>query len=172
MFCRYCGNEVLEQAYMCPACKNMLKALPTEKFVTEQESDASKESAKSPKRDKFKVAGMVLSIVCIVLSAVQILFLFGAFSAFATALWGMEYTQDDWAALGWFGVVLFAYSWVISMALSPFSTATGIVGFIFGRKTEHKKVKKLSLVSFILAMIALTIAIAFVIFITYNGQMG
>ena len=155
MFCRYCGKEVLDQAYMCPSCGRMLKELPSpivEPIPIEEKPQK--------KRDKYKVPAMVLSIVATVLSGIQLAFVLGTMSTLGVALFGSSVVgSDDWAALGWLGVVWFAYGVWALIGLSPFSTATGIIGFCFGRKTENKKIKKLSIVAFVLAIIVAVCAV-------------
>ena len=165
MFCRYCGKQVLDEAYMCPSCGKMLKELPTPIVEPMQIEEKPQQ-----KRDKYKVPAMVLSIVTLVLSVVQLCFVFGTLSTLGVALFGSAVSpSDDWAALGWFGVVWFAYGAWALMALSPASTTTGIIGLVFGRKTENRKMKKLSVAAFVLSMIVLVFALFIYAFVMYNN---
>ena len=162
MFCRYCGKEVLDEAYMCPSCGSMLKELPIQQAEAAQIAKPTQTIEEKPqkKRDKYKVPAMVLSIVAIVLSGIQLAFVLGTMSTLGVALFGSSVVgSDDWAALGWLGVVWFAYGVWALIGLSPFSTATGIIGFCFGRKTENEKIKKLSIVAFVLAIIVAVCAV-------------
>ena len=165
MFCRYCGKEVLDQAYMCPSCGRMLKELPAPIVEPIQIEEKPQK-----KRDKYKVPAMVLSIVTLVLSGIQLCFVASTLSMFGIAFLGVGSSLNgSWEALGWLGVVFFAYTVYILIGLSPFSTATGIIGLVFGRKTENKKMKKLSVAAFVLALVAAVCAIMVVTFILFNN---
>lgn len=165
MFCRYCGNKVLEEAYMCPSCRNMLKALPTQENVPtlsvaptssiqEIHNAPSLPTEQKASSDPHKYKAMIFSIIGIALSVQQILLIGPALAMINSISYFTDSGDQSIAFLFAFvGVLLLAGGFYLGF-LYPVSFGMGIAGFCLGRKTENSVIRKLSMAALVLSLIA------------------
>ena len=120
MFCRFCGNPVHEQAYMCPSCGSQLKAFSDELFVEAEE-------LRLPSR-KFYLLTKIFSIIATVLSARTLLCgVWAIFMILAGVAIGNE---------GGLLLVLYSLFGIVAMiGFAPFALTTGILAFAFRKKS-------------------------------------
>lgn len=120
MFCRFCGNQIRAEAYVCPFCGRQLKAFPAEIAWAQPQP-------RQPSLAFFRLA-KIFAILATVLSGIT-LFCGGLF---IFMLWsGLLLAGDG-------GLLLVLYSIFALMAMigfSPFALTTGILAFVFGRKS-------------------------------------
>lgn len=129
MFCRYCGNGLSDDAFVCPKCGCLVNE-PTQKVHS---SPASQEITAEPSKPsrKFLRLKKIFSIVGTVLSGAALLC--GVYFVYlmATAL-----------AIGEGGGLVLAifslFGFYFAIGISPFALAAGILAFVFGGKTEKR----------------------------------
>lgn len=120
MFCKYCGNSVRDEAYVCPFCGGQLKELPDE-LLTECVLPPQ------PSRKFYRLA-KIFSIIGTVLSGVT---LFCGLLFVMMFVFGLNVLGDG-------GLLLVIYSVFALLAMvvfAPFALVTGILAFVFSRKS-------------------------------------
>lgn len=169
MFCRYCGKQVLDQAYMCPSCGSMLKELPTQKVETVQ--IAAPTQTIEPK-DNYKAKTRIFSIVGIALGALQILLIGAAMVLLGSIGYFTEIGKEGEAVVAAvYGLFSFAGGAYVSF-LYPVTLTMGIMGFCNGRKTQDAKGKKLSVAAFIISLVAAVFVALLWVFIFNDSIFG
>ena len=143
MFCRNCGKELCEKAYVCPACGVLVGQKPTVKTEEKLVEKVQEEITIGELSKKTKLAKLfgILSFCCI---CVTFLFVFigiadsyviGSYYYFFIASWGIT--------TGWI------VSWV--------ALGLGITAFIFGLKQKEYATNYISTLVFIASIAAFLI---------------
>lgn len=177
MYCRYCGKEVIDTAFVCPSCGSLIGKLPPEyqkqveeEWKKQQEVDTffgtqqSQQSAQtqqpqptpcamqaqqpvSRKEKVFSTLAKVLSIIGIVFSGI--------------ALFCLLLAVTDMITYG--DGVLFALGWIYGMVCGVIGCQLGIAGFVFGCLQKRSQgVKKLSTWAFVLGIVSCVLAFWFI----------
>ena len=164
MFCRYCGKEVLDQAYMCPSCGRMLKELPSPIVEPIQIEEKPK--------DDYKVKTRIFSIIGIALGALQILLIGAALVLIGSIGYFTEMCKEGEAVVAAvYGLFSFAGGAYASF-LYPVTLTMGIMGFCNGRKTQDTKGKRLSVAAFIISLVAAIFVAVLWVFIFNDSIFG
>ena len=126
MFCRFCGNELHNEAYVCPSCGRLVKPLPTE-YSDEQMQPCPQPI--QPSRKFYRLA-KIFSILGTVFSGLTLLFgvIFLSMIVFGVTLMGDA------------GIILVLYSLFALLAMvgfAPFALTMGILAFVFSRKSPE-----------------------------------
>ena len=155
MFCKYCGNEVEENTVVCPKCGCLIGGFAQE--IRNEENIAVEQP--KPSRKYFRLA-KIFSIVGTVLSCVTVLcalwfcvLMYAALSSGNTS--GVNYGGMAIAVFALFGI----YGMLI---VSPFALTTGILAFIFKRKSPERT-GAFPVVAFVLGLISFAATILFFI---------
>lgn len=128
MFCRHCGNELLDEAVVCPKCGCLVHETETARVETQPVAQTSEQPVVSRKfyrlKKIFSIVGTALSGVALFCAVVFWYLIFLAFI-----------TTDD----GALGLAILSIFWFyFSVVVSPFALASGILAFVFGGKTEKR----------------------------------
>ena len=107
MFCKNCGNELCEEAYVCPNCGCLVKELPKEEEI----------SVDNQKGGRFELVTLILCMVALALSSVGY---WAKFVALAIAIIAFV-----------FGLVQKGERWVKYAAIFVFIVAVSNVLFLF-----------------------------------------
>ena len=168
MFCRFCGKQVLHEAYMCPSCGCMIRPLPQAVAPVTVEAPISIEPSKAHKTlhrlsKKFTNVGVVLNAV-----AFALMILMMCFTVIAMVLADEYYyltelsnlTEEQIAKVeevmdaGIVGVVFGIYGLIVIAVSSELST----LGFIFSLiQRVEPGIKKKSIPVFVVSMVLLYI---------------
>ena len=152
MFCRYCGNEINDQAYVCPKCGCLARELPSnvgdtdKKRAGEAVVSGNLSNPSNPSR-KFNILAKIFSIVGTALSAVILL---------SVSLFMMFYFSADLGLeLGAVFLAIYAVLGIyIAFIFWPFALATGILALVFGNKSNKEELKPLARTAFTLSIVA------------------
>ena len=159
MFCRYCGKEVLDQAYMCPSCGRMLKELPIQAesstpSIQEIDMSPSLSTEQKTASDSHKYKAMIFSIIGMNFSVGQILLTGPALAMLNSISFFTESEHPSIAFLfAFIGVLFLAGSFYLSF-LYPVCLGMGIAGFCLGRKTKNSVIRKLSVAVLPVSLVA------------------
>ena len=134
MFCKYCGNELADNAVVCMKCGCLAVDIPLEEITKQQpeyvpapiqqEKQPPKASRKFERLAKiFSIVGTAVGAVCIFLAACFVLMLF------ICAGGGGE----GEALL----LVCTMFGWYATLCISPFALAVGILSFVFKIKSTQ-----------------------------------
>lgn len=140
MFCKICGNELSEQAVVCPKCgcavsegkkvKNSIKNIDAEKLFN------------------------ILRYISVLLISLSIMFVFSAifgssvdlnYSKYTGDIWVSNYTDSDFSVVG----IIFAC----------FGFIPSLVNFILSFKDENKKKRFSSDIIFMISIITIILSI-------------
>ena len=149
MFCKYCGNELPENAVVCLKCGCLVngavgKTLENEPIAPQTIENQATIGAqptmevytKKPSR-KFPRLARIFSIVATTLSCVTVICALWFFVLMYAALSG---GNADGVNYGGMAIAIFALFGLIGMiVVSPFALTTGILAFVFQRKSAEGK---------------------------------
>lgn len=140
MFCRHCGKELCAQAYVCPACGALVRALP----VVQTEPTAPQ------RREKLERLSRTFSKIAAVFNGIAfgfLLLLIGSTIICFTA------TNNDQAINGFF---LFLCAWVYGVLTAAAAAELATAGFVLGLIQKHnEEVKKFSIIIFVVSLVLL-----------------
>lgn len=166
MFCKYCGKEVSDYAFVCPHCGGLIGELPNAKTQAQQAKEAdhffgtatntgAQAATMQPPSKKhvvFAKVSKIISIVSLVFSGI-------AFFSLALAALGMLAGGLDGHEV-WFA--LYVMGLIYGFACGVITLQLGIVGFVFGRIQKHSmEVANLSKTAFILCLISFVLSLFF-----------
>jgi len=145
MFCRNCGKELCEKAYVCPACGVLVGQKPvvkTEEKAVEKELEEIA-IGKTPKETKLAKLFGILSFCCICVTflfvfigiADSYIYIIGSYKYFLVASWGIT------------------TGWIVSWVALGF----GITAFVFGLKQKEYAINYISTLVFIASIAAFLI---------------
>ena len=135
MFCRYCGQEILDEAVLCPHCGVMVKKLDLS-ALQGQTPMPTQQSADSGMDLKKTKAVRIFAVITAVLVAFSLMFL----------LSGIVGMFNDWRH-SYDGGHLSPF--ILPLAFGFVSLGTGIPTLVMGLKQENAGVRLLSIILFI-----------------------
>ena len=151
MFCKNCGKEVAENAYVCTGCGCLVdKASPTKTSIVEE-----MEKQPANKITLLLKIFLIISITCAALG-----FACTAIACAASEGWGYSSSNHFYVYVyPNFGWSLFAFCY------SFFYLGTAIPAFIFGLKEKKEQsLKFISLMNFIISIISfITISLLWIL---------
>ena len=158
MFCKYCGNELADNAVVCTKCGCLAVNLPVEEIPQTQPIQQAQPIPQTPQQKqngglKKKIPAIILSALTLELCITMFAFIVLTFWTFLMAVIGTDVTQEDWSGLGWMGVVFFVYMMYALIGVAPIALATGITGFCFGKQTDSSVVRKLSVAGLVVSIV-------------------
>ena len=175
MFCRYCGNEVADNALICTKCgcltssaangavhntwQNQAYApqMPTPTVQAEQAVPAmptAEDIAKKRTRKFFRLS-KIFSGVSTGLTGLTAFFAFMFVALMEAAM--------DAGTMGGMAIAIFALFGLYGMfAVSPFALTTGILAFVFKKKSVEKT-GAFPIVAFVLGIISFAVTILFAV---------
>ena len=167
MFCKYCGKEVAEHAFVCPSCGGLIGELPNAQAQAQKAKEADQffgnvsqpnaQTANTPQPPSrkyvvFARVSKIVSIISLVFSGLTAFLLMLAFMG------GVSGSYGDGS-----GYAMLAFGWIYAIICGAVALELGIVGFVFGRIQKYDlSVKKLSKVAVILCIIAFAWSIFFI----------
>lgn len=152
MFCRFCGQQTRDEAYVCPACGGQLKAFPAELF----QDQIPYARPTQPSRKFFRLA-KIFSIIATALSGITLLG--GAWFVFMLCM-GMVLGGDGGLLL----VIFSVYGMFAMVGFAPFALTTGIMAFVF-KKKSLQPTGKFPIFAFIFGITAFVIGFGSYIFL-------
>ena len=177
MFCRYCGTELPENAVVClkcgclvngtianvaqnePIAPQMIEMQPTIEAQPIMGVQTIETQPKKPSRKFFRLT-KIFSIVATVLSCVTVVCALWFFVLMYAAL---SAGNTDGVNYGGMAVAIFAILGLYGMfAVSPFALTTGILAFVFKKKSVEKT-GAFPIVAFVLGIISFAVTILFVV---------
>ena len=165
MFCRYCGNELPENAVVCTKCGCLVHS--AEKNTYDNQACAPQAPAaqavevlpKKPSRKFFRLT-KIFSIVATVLSCVTVLCALWFFVLMYAALSSGNTGTSD-VNYGGMAIAIFALFGLYGMiGVSPFALASGILAFVFKRKSPERT-GVFPVVAFVLGIVSFAATILF-----------
>lgn len=149
MFCRNCGKELCEQAYVCPDCGCLVSNVTKAK---EETSVIARVRDEMEKKSLLKIFLMIsFAFLCAALM----------FAFFAVVDLGMDINVDAHYSYSYKDIYAYAYGYTFlrteyvipACILTLLALGTGIVSFVFGLKEETKESMKLiSIFNFMLCV--------------------
>ena len=141
MYCRFCGKELVNEAFACPSCGGLVHPLPKENIQPAQTERKEKVERLS---HIFSKIGMILNIVA-----------FGVCLLSLTCFFGFAYVKG-WETVeeGIAWMLLWLYAWMASVSVGATACEFATAGFILGLIQKHnEKVKKRAICTFIASII-------------------
>lgn len=136
MFCRYCGQEILDEAVICPHCGVMVKKLD---FSALQEQAPTQQSVDSGMDLKKTKAVRIFAVITAALVAFSLMLLLSGIVEMFN-YWRHSY---DGGHLSPF---------ILPLAFGFVSLGTGVPTLIMGLKQENAGVRLISIILFIAAI--------------------
>ena len=140
MFCRYCGQEILDEAVLCPHCGVLVKKLDFSALQgqaqTPQPTQQGVDNSMDLKKTKLT---RIFAVITAVLVAFSLMFLLSGIVEEIYFRMGMHSYND--------GV---RYSpFILPLAFGFVSLGTGVPTFIMGLKQQNAGVRLISIILFI-----------------------
>ena len=171
MYCKYCGKEVAEHAFVCPSCGGLIGELPNAQTQPQKEAEESfgdsplqpvpqaktqeeMEKQKTANRhQKLAKLSKTFGVVSLILAGIAAFLLmiatFGGIS--------MSYGNNETASIA------FIFGWLYAILLGALSGAFGIASFVLGLiQKDSEGVKKLSTTAFVLGLVVFFVSIFFI----------
>ena len=172
MFCRFCGKQIRDEAYVCPACGGHVKAFPPSVSPAYPQAQAPAPAGRKP----------AIKRLCRVFGTLGIAFNAVAFGAFILQIisWILIVVcamQETYAAaepyLKW-AVYCGTFAWVIGAITISLGADFSITAFVFGKiQKEDKYLNRRATGAFIGAMILLGIWLfTFMVTLVYRVEAG
>ena len=149
MFCRNCGKELCEKAYVCPACGVLVGKKPTvmtEEKVVERAQEEITIGGISKETKRAKLFG----IVAFILICITFIFIFIGISQGFVSSYG-DFNFYNWATIT---------GWIISSAALVF----GVIALINALNQKEYVVNYISTLIFIASITAFLIPLCILIF--------
>ena len=138
MFCRYCGKELIDEAYVCPDCGGLVRPLPS---VQTQAQPAQPE-----RKEKLEKLSRVFAKIGLIMNAVA----FGMCVLSLTCFLGLRFGAWVNESEGFAWALLWLYSWMISVGVASISCEVSTAGFVLGLIQKHnEEVKKFAIGVFV-----------------------
>ena len=179
MFCRFCGKQVLDEAYMCPSCGCMIRPLPQTVAPVTVEAPASKEPSKAHKvlhrlSKNFTKVGVILNAIGFAFMILSIIFMiiglvgaeeYGYLSQLSSStMEELNYAEEMMATGMIFWYVFGLYGLIVVAVSSELST----VGFVFSLiQKVDPSIKKKSIPVFAVSVVLLYVLAYVTIFGAY-----
>ena len=167
MFCRFCGKQVLDEAYMCPSCGCMIRPLPQAVAPVTVEAPISNEPSKAHKTlhrlsKNFTKVGVILNAIGFAFTILSIIFMiiglvgaeeYGYLSQLSSStMEELNYAEEMMATGIIFWYVFGLYGLIAVAVSSELST----VGFVFSLiQKVDPSIKKKSIPVFVVSMVLL-----------------
>ena len=155
MFCRYCGKELIDEAYVCPACGGLVRPLPR---VQTQSAPAQPE-----RKEKLEKLSHIFAKIGMIFNAVA----FGMCMLSLICFLGFAYVkgwQTPEEGIAW--AFFWLYSWAGAVVVASASCEISTAGFVLGLIQKHnEKVKKFAIGVFVASIILTVVAMFGFIFI-------
>ena len=175
MFCRYCGNELPENAVVClkcgclvngtianvpqnePIAPQMIEMQPNMEAQPIMGVQTVETQTKKPSRKFFRLT-KIFSIVATALSCVTVVCALWFFALMYAAL---SAGNTNGVNYGGMAIAIFALFGLYGMlGVSPFALTTGILAFVFKRKSPERT-GAFPVVAFVLGLISFVATILF-----------
>ncbi|MBQ8394740.1 MAG: zinc ribbon domain-containing protein [Clostridia bacterium] len=170
MFCRFCGNEVHDEAYICPSCGRQIKAFPND-FAEEPVQPAELAPIEQPTPPKGKATVKRLSRVFgtlgIVFNALGFAFMLATLLGWIMLMVG-EAQVDYYASEPYFviGTLFLMYGGIFGLIFTAFATEFATAAFVLGLiQKEDRTLKRRSIGVFVASMVIM----ALFIFVFFYG---
>lgn len=154
MYCRFCGKELVNEAFVCPDCGGLVRPLQKENI----------QPAQTERKEKLEKLSHIFAKIGMILNAVS----FGVCVLSLTCFLGFAYIegwQTPEEGIAW--ALLWLYSWMASVAIAGTACEFSTAGFIMGLIQKHnEKVKKFAVGVFV-ASIVLTLVSMFGFFFIF-----
>lgn len=164
MFCRFCGKQVLDEAYMCPSCGCMIRPLPQTVAPVTVEAPASKEPSKAHKvlhrlSKNFTKVGVILNAIGFGFTILSIIFMiiglvgaeeYGYLSQLCSStMEELNYAEEMMAT----GIMFWYFFGLYGLIAVAVSSELSTVGFVFSLiQKVDPSIKKKSIPVFAVAM--------------------
>lgn len=169
MYCKYCGKEVSEHAFVCPACGGLLgEIVPVQtqtkeaaqnvpaqplKTTSQEESGTQTTERKHERLAKLSKTFGILSLSFAGATACILLFatLGGLITQYGTG-------TESWLSDG----VAFVLGWLYSMIFGTLAMGFGVPSFVLGLiQKDSESVKKISTIAFVLGIVLFFLSVSF-----------
>lgn len=155
MFCKYCGKEVDEQAYVCTGCGCLIERTPQKK--QENKKPTGQEDLETVSQ-KSKIQLWLKILIIIAFSCIGVALIFD-FSAIADAhIYVSSYSSSVYFYPGYSSFAIYGFIYGI------LSLCAGTTAFILAliKEKEFTKLKLLSIISFIMATAVFVVGVVYV----------
>ncbi|MBE7079141.1 MAG: hypothetical protein E7380_04725 [Clostridiales bacterium] len=142
MFCRHCGKEVFDEAFVCPSCGGQLRHIPT-----------AQPAPQTNRRAKFAKVSRILSTVTAILNGVALGFWLMKIIGTVIGFKGGETGEHV-------GAWMMVYGWIFSMIFALIACEAGTAGFVFGLiQKDNRKVKRFAIIVFVVSVVLATVGV-------------
>lgn len=163
MFCRHCGKQLADEAYVCPSCGGLIRPLPTVAPAPAVAAPQRKERLERLSKIFTKI-GIIFNAVAfglVILTWIGLVISMISLDGFYSHAYEAEY---DLVIL--YGVLLCVYAWIFSVLVSAIGFELSTAGFVLGIIQKYDEgIKRKSTVVFIWGIILFTVS-----FLGYVGM--
>lgn len=166
MFCRHCGREVMNEAYICPSCGGLIKPLPQADYFTQPTETPKKGKARLARLSRiFSKLGGIFGGIGLGFFLLQIV---GWIIIFAVNSYTGAHQNADGFVYEWYRDILLLatmfilYGLIFSLIFVSIAAEAATAGFVMGLiQAEDKAVKKRGITVFIFTMVTALFAVGF-----------
>ena len=188
MFCRFCGKQVLDEAYMCPSCGCMIRPLPQAVAPVTVEAPISNEPSKAHKTlhrlsKNFTKVGVILNAIGFAFTILSIIFMiiglvgaeeYGYLSQLSSSTMEELNYAEEMLAGGVIGWYCFSIYGLIVLAISSELSTVGFVLSLIQKVDPSIKKKSIPVFAvsvvllYVLAYVTIFGAYMFILFTGFN----